>query len=177
MNYGRLPDPYPYPCPRWPNALSLDPEVRSPLVGALGEVGFTWFTVRPERLPVPIHLGDGPGVVGPRLYGERLLVRVLADEQPPGFAITHDALGDELVPDAYDITTVPVESRGGAYPGKGSVAHPGAFATGPQSDSREYVSSSSINAPSGVRPDSNPATYVIGSTRGNGKQSGAAPTR
>ena len=48
--------------------------------------------------------------------GNALLVRVLADEQPPGFAITHDALGDELVPDAYDITTVPVESRGGAYP-------------------------------------------------------------
>ena len=38
-----------------------------------------------ERLAVPFHLSDDAGVVGPGLRGERVLVRVVTDEQPAGF--------------------------------------------------------------------------------------------
>ena len=49
------------------------------------------------------------------------------------------------------LTTVPVESRGGAYP-VGIGGSSGAFATGPQSDSREHVSSPRSPNPAGRSP-------------------------
>ncbi len=62
------------------------------------------------------------------------------------------ALGERATPiHQPPITTVPVESRGGAYP-VGIGGSSGAFATGPQSDSREHVSSPRSPNPAGRSP-------------------------
>ncbi len=112
-----------------------------------------------NRLPVP-YLRDGPPILLSCSTHGLCSLLIVADVSPePTRGEEHTHGSDEhghpeprsRVSCVSVITTVPVESRGGAYP-VGIGGSSGAFATGPQSDSREHVSSPRSPNPAGRSP-------------------------
>ena len=78
--------------------------------------------------------------------------RISARYSPPSSAMVAATVApSHRISRCSKATTVPVESRGGAYP-VGIGGSSGAFATGPQSDSREHVSSPRSPNPAGRSP-------------------------
>ena len=126
--------------------------------GRLWRPGQVWRSAGDERVPFASDAVAGQvdmrrvrcGSCGLRITA--LLPTIFHEH--PRVAVTNSVCNsgrDSTRPLGPAITTVPVESRGGAYP-VGIGGSSGAFATGPQSDSREHVSSPRSPNPAGRSP-------------------------